>query len=257
MRHVNEGGERDGVLLPDIPILFEDEHIVVVNKPSGVMVHADGYSFEPTVSDWLIARAPEARGVGEEGRAQDGTPLERSGVVHRLDRDTSGVLVLAKTQETFLHLKRQFHDRLVRKEYRAFVYGIMKEQWGTIDRPIGRSAHDPRLRSAEHGARGRLRNAITDWELIGQTITHAYLRLRPRTGRTHQIRAHLKSISRPIIMDPLYATDEMRKGQNLGFERLALHAYSLSIVLPSEEERLFLAPLPSDFERAETLLASA
>lgn len=238
-------------------VIYEDEHVLVVNKPAGMVVHADGRSEGRTVVDWFLARVPTARGVGEPGFAQDGTPLERSGVVHRLDRETSGVLILAKTEEAFVHLKRQFHDHLVRKEYRAVVYGTMKEKWGTVDRPIGRSVRDFRLRSAQRGARGTLREAVTDWELIGQSGTHAYLKILPRTGRTHQIRVHLKAIGRPIVGDELYAPEELRKGDNLGFTRLALHAYTLKLVLPSGEEKTFIAPFPLDFEEASTAIATA
>lgn len=253
MEHGSDG--KGSSIMGDHVVLYEDADVLVINKPAGIMVHADGRSTEPTVVDWFLARAPRARGVGEPGFAQDGTPLERSGVVHRLDRDTSGVLILAKTPTAFLHLKAQFHDRLVRKEYRAFVYGSMKERWGTIDRPIGRSAKDFRLRSAERGARGTLRKAVTDWECIGQSAQHAYLRVMPRTGRTHQIRVHLRAIGRPIIADPLYARDVQAPGGDLGFTRLALHAYMLKITLPSGVEKQFLAPLPLDFEQASTTLA--
>ncbi len=241
----------------EITILHEDAQMLVINKPSGIMVHADGRSTEPTVVDWLLARVPEVQGVGEPGFAQDGTVLERSGVVHRLDRDTSGVLVLAKTQESFLHLKAQFHDRLTKKEYRAVVHGTMREKWGTINRPIGRSAKDFRLRSAERGARGILRDATTDWELIGQSETHAYLKIRPKTGRTHQIRVHMKSIGRPIVHDELYTPPEFEGRDMLGFTRLALHAYSLTIASLGGDEKVFLAPLPADFEEASTTIATA
>ena len=254
MEHGND--EKVSSIMGGHVVLYEDDEVLVINKPAGIMVHADGRSAESTVVDWFLARAPEARGVCEPGFAQDGTPLERSGVVHRLDRDTSGVLILAKTQDAFLHLKAQFHDRLVRKEYRAFVYGTMKERWGTIDRPIGRSAKDFRLRSAERGARGTLRKAVTDWECIGQSAHHAYLRVMPRTGRTHQIRVHLRAVGRPIIADPLYARDVQARSGDLGFTRLALHAYMLKIMLPSGVEKQFLAPLPLDFEQASTTLAA-
>ncbi len=239
----------------EITILYEDDVTLVINKPSGMMVHNDGRSTEKTVVDWFLARVPTARGVGEGGFAQDGTPLERSGVVHRLDRDTSGLLVLAKTQESFLHLKHQFHEHLIKKEYRAFVYGTMKEKWGTVDRKIGRSTKDFRLRSAQRGARGTLREAVTDWELIGQSDTHAYLRLLPKTGRTHQIRVHMKAIGKPIVQDMLYAPEELLQGDNLGFTRLALHAYALKIVLPDGVEHSFIAPYPNDFEVASTSIA--
>ena len=240
----------------DIIVLYEDGDVVVINKPSGIMVHNDGRNTEPTVVDWFLARNPTASGIGEPGHAHDGSPLERSGVVHRLDTETSGVLILAKNQGAFEHLKHQFHDHLVRKEYRAFVYGTMKEKWGTVDRPIGRSTKDFRLRSAQRGARGTLRPAVTDWELIGQSATHAYLKLMPKTGRTHQIRVHLKAIGRPIVCDTLYAPEELLRGDSLGLHRLGLHAYMLKLVLPKGEEKTFLAPLPDDFEAASTSLAT-
>lgn len=241
----------------EITILYEDDDVMVINKPSGIMVHGDGRSDDKTVVDWFLSRVPEARGVGEPGFAQDGSPLERSGVVHRLDKETSGVLIFAKTQKAFTHLKRQFHDRLTKKEYRAFVYGSMKEKWGSINRPIGRHSKDFRLRSAEKGARGHLREAKTDWELVGQSDKFAYLKLLPKTGRTHQIRAHLKSLSRPIVNDSLYATEALLKSENLGFKRLALHAYKLTITTPNGEEQTFIAPRPQDFEEAEVSLARA
>ena len=254
MQHESEG--RASNESPEPAILYEDDSMMVVNKPSGMMVHNDGRNSEQTVVDWFLARAPSARGVGETGFAQDGSPLERSGVVHRLDRETSGVLVLAKTQDAFTHLKEQFHDHYIKKEYRTFVYGTMKERWGTIERPIGRSTKDFRLRSAQRGARGTLREAITDWELIGQSATHAYLKITPKTGRTHQIRVHLKAIGRPIVHDDLYAPEELLHGDNLGFSRLALHAYKLKIVVPSGEEMLFIAPFPLDFEEASISIAT-
>lgn len=238
-----------------ISVLYEDADMIVVYKPAGIMVHSDGRNAQATVVDWLLARAPTARGVGEPGNAFDGVPLERSGIVHRLDRDTSGVLILAKTQSAFLHLKAQFHDRQVRKEYRAFVYGTMREKWGIINRPIGRSAKDFRLRSAQRGARGVLRDATTEWELLAQSATHAYLALRPKTGRTHQIRVHLKAIGHPVVHDILYAVSAERARGDLGFERLALHAYSVSIVCPSGEKKEFVAPFPDDFETAVRSLA--
>ncbi len=236
--------------VPDIPVLYEDDSVVVIHKPSGLLVHGDGRSDEVTVVDWLLAREPLARGVGETQRAQDGSPLERSGVVHRLDKDTSGVLILAKTHDAFTHLKKQFHDRLAQKEYRAFVYGTMKERWGTIQRPIGRSAKDFRMRSAERGAKGLLRPSVTDWECIVQSDTHAYLKILPKTGRTHQIRVHLRSIGHAIVGDMLYAPKEFLKKESLGFSRLALHAYSLTLTLPGGNKKTWIAPLPEDFNTA-------
>lgn len=241
-------------MIEGIGILYEDNDVIVIDKPAGMLVHSDGRSDEPTVVDWFLSRVPSAKGVGEPGRAQDGTPLERSGVVHRLDKDTSGVLVLAKTPEAFTHLKAQFHDRLAKKEYHAFVYGTMKDRWGTIDRAIGRSARDFRLRSAERGARGTLRPAVTDWECLMQSGGHAYLKVSPRTGRTHQIRVHLKAIGHPIIADQLYASADLLKKDTLGFVRLALHARSLTLTLPNGSVGTYTAPFPQDFVRAQELV---
>jgi 23S rRNA pseudouridine1911/1915/1917 synthase len=242
--------------LEKIKILYEDNDIVVIDKPSGIPVHEDGRSTVPTVVDWFLSHSPESKGVGDPGKGPDGSLLERSGIVHRLDKDTSGVLLLVKHQDAFVHMKAQFHDRLVQKEYRAFVYGTMKEKWGTITRQIGRSPSNFKLRSAEKGARGLLRDAQTDWELIGQSKTHAYLRLLPKTGRMHQLRVHLKSMSRPIVGDVLYAPTPLLEGNNLGFSHLALHAYSLRTTTPSGEQKTFIAPIPPDFEAAETTLAT-
>lgn len=242
----------------DIPILYEDNEVVVIDKPSGVMVHGDGRKGDKdegeTVADWHVARAPKARGVGEPLILADGTTIDRPGVVHRLDQETSGVLILAKTQTAFLHLKTKFHDRLVEKEYRAFVYGRMKESQGVIERAIGRSAQDFRLRSAQRGAHGRLREAETVWECIKTTADYSYLQLLPKTGRRHQLRVHLKAINHPIVCDRLYAPKRVEKDPNaLGFTRLALHAHMLTIMLPSGSTQTFTAPLPEDFVYATKL----
>lgn len=243
-------------ILDGITVLYEDGDVLVISKPAGLVVHHDGRTSESTVVDWFLSRVPEARGVGEPGHAPDGAELNRSGVVHRLDRDTSGVLMLAKTQEAFSVLKQQFHNHVVKKEYRTFVYGAMKNREGTITRRIGRNTKDFRLRSAEYGARGTLREAVTDWKVIAQSARHAYLSVFPKTGRTHQIRVHLKSIGRPIIGDVLYAPASLLLGEDLGLSRLALHAYALTTTLPSGEEKTFIAPLPHEFEEAEHALAT-
>jgi 23S rRNA pseudouridine1911/1915/1917 synthase len=239
----------------DIPVLYEDEDVVVIDKPSGILVHGDGRTEEPTVADWHAQRVPTAKEVGEPLTLPTGQTLHRPGVVHRLDAETSGVLILAKTDAAFLHLKEQFKERMAQKEYRAFVYGAVREEQGAINRPIGRSAKDFRLRSAQRGARGRLRDATTRWQRIAENGTFSYLALFPETGRTHQLRVHLKALNYPIVGDRLYAPKQVTaQAHALGFERLALHAYRLSIVLPSGERADFTAPLPEDFLHAETLL---
>lgn len=242
-------------------ILFENNDVLVINKPVGIMVHADGVSNEPTVVDWFLTRVPEAKGVGEPGKSPTGAQLERSGVVHRLDRETSGVLILAKTSAAFLHLKAQFHDRLAKKEYRALVYGPMRERWGTINKKIGRSPADFRKRSAMPGARGQLREAVTDWECIGQAQLEgehfSYLKVLPKTGRTHQIRVHLRAIDRPVVQDQLYADHLIPTSSNLGLTRMALHAHVLELTLPDGNLARFIAPVPPELEAAAERIAEA
>ncbi len=208
----------------DLPILYEDVDIVAVNKPAGVMTHPDGRSSEETASDWFAAHYPESATVGETQRLQDGTEITRPGVMHRLDRETSGVLVFAKTPEAHTYLKEAFQERQVHKTYLAFVYGVPKDRKGIIDFPIGRSTQDFRLRSAQPKAKGILREALTRWEIISDIGTHALMKVMPETGRTHQIRVPY----------------------DLGFNRLGLHAYELDIQLPSGENKIITAPLPTD-----------
>ena len=247
--------------MTNLEIIFETESVLVINKPAGLLVHADKQSTDWTVVDWLLDYYPQSQGVGEEERLPDGSLLERSGIVHRLDRETSGVMILAKTQAAYQLLKAEFHERRAYKEYRAFVYGFMAEKRGVIDRPIGRSRRDPRRRSAQRGATGNCRPAITDWELLKQGFDgtqaerFAYLKLVPKTGRTHQLRAHLKAIDRPIVGDGLYAPASLRAGNNLSINRLALHAYRLEIMLPDSEPKSFVAPLPTVLIEAEERIA--
>lgn len=246
---------------PQVPVvIYEDADILVVNKPAGMLVHEDGHTaHEETLVAWFLARSPEAKGVGEATTSPKGQVLERSGVVHRLDRETSGLVILAKNPDAHAHLKAQFHDRLAKKEYRAFVYGRMHERWGTIDRPIGRSARDFRLRSAQRGARGLLRPATTDWERIAtgeyEGEIYSYIKLMPKTGRTHQLRVHLKAIDRPIVQDPLYAAELPKRSNNLGLTGLALHAHILELTLPNGQHERFIAPVPFEFEEAAERIA--
>jgi 23S rRNA pseudouridine1911/1915/1917 synthase len=231
----------------DVPILYEDDDIVAINKPAGLMVHADGRSTDETASDWFAKRYPASAEVGETQRLQDGTEIRRPGVVHRLDRDTSGVLVLAKTPEAHVFLKEAFQNREAKKTYLAFVYGVPNEVKGTIDFSIGRSRQDFRLRSAQPHKRGILRDAITHFKVVGDIGSHALLEVRPETGRTHQIRVHLKAIHHPIVCDPLYAPG---RPCDLGLPRLGLHAYQLDIPLQSGERLVLTAPLPADMKDA-------
>jgi 23S rRNA pseudouridine1911/1915/1917 synthase len=243
----------------NIPILYEDDSVVAVDKPSGLLVHPDGKTDEATLVDWLLERYPEIRDVGEAWESTSGEVILRSGIVHRLDRETSGVLVIAKNQGTFLHLKKQFQSRSIKKIYNAFVYGVLKDDAGVIDRPIGKSAKDFRLWSAQRGSRGVLRDAVTEYAVLkrptppgrarGSEAT--YVEARPKTGRTHQLRVHFKAIHHPVVCDALYAP---KQPCILSLTRLALHARSLIFELPSGETVAAEAPLPAEFTRALELL---
>lgn len=241
-------------MIPEI--IYEDAGLLVIDKPAGLIVHSDGRTKEPSVAEWALAKYPSLVGVGEPWTSPQGEVIARPGIVHRLDRDTSGVLVLAKTQEAYAFLKRQFQERTTEKKYRAFVYGHPSEERGVIEAEIVRiRAVPPRWGVAREGEEKKHRAAITEWRVLARGADPmtgekaAYLEVEPKTGRTHQIRVHLKHVNHPVVCDPLYA-----KGRPciLGFSRTALHALSLSLSLPSGERRTFEAPLPNDF--AEGLL---
>lgn len=237
----------------EIKVLYEDSNILVINKPSGIMVHGDGRTKEKTVVDWFISKYPESEGVGEPAKDQKGNYINRSGVVHRLDKETSGALILVKTQEAFENIKSQFQTNSIEKEYHAFVYGSVKLDSGTINRPIGRSSSDFRKWSAQRGARGELREAITDYKVIIRSNKYSFVYAFPKTGRTHQIRVHFKAINYPLVCDGLYAP---KVENQLGFKRLALHAYSVSFMDKRGEKMKVIAPYPQDFEMALERLQS-
>lgn len=247
---------------PTIPVLYEDEHVLVLNKPAGISVHGNGKTKEYTVADWILKKYPSLASVGEPQGGKGDIP--RPGIVHRLDKETSGSLVVAKDQPAYLFLKKQFAGRMVAKTYRAFAHGTFKKERGIINKPIGRSAGAFAGRAAGERARGVTRDAITIFKVIragkdkkaeGEARPISYLELFPKTGRTHQIRVHLASIQHPVVCDTLYAPNHT---PTLGFKRLALHAYSIKITLPYKGGRkLFIAPLPPDFLLAEKRLAKA
>jgi 23S rRNA pseudouridine1911/1915/1917 synthase len=234
-----------------IEILYEDNDLLAVNKPSGLIVHSDGRTKEPSLCDWLIEKYPDIKKVGEPWRATDGTIIWRPGIVHRLDRETSGALLIAKTPEAYEFFKKQFQERRVKKTYRAFVYGLVKNDTGFIDKPIGRSKSDFRKWSAEYGARGDRREAATSYKVLERGKRATYIEAYPETGRTHQIRVHMKAVGHPIVHDSLYAP----KGEHiLGFSRMALHSFYIDVVTPAQKVLHIEAPLPADFKKAEKML---
>lgn len=238
----------------ELSIIYEDQEVLVINKPAGLIVHSDGRTEEASVAEWVLAKYPALKEVGEPWVSPQGETIPRPGIVHRLDRGTSGVMIIAKTNETYEFLKQQFQDRSTEKRYRAFVYGHPKAYKGTIEAEIVRiRSTPPRWGVKRKGEERKHRAAITEWEVLARSEDPetkeqvAYLEARPKTGRTHQIRVHFKYLNHPIICDPLYA-----KGRPclFGFGRAALHAFSLSIDLPGGARKTFEAPLPPDFLHA-------
>ena len=239
------------MILNKVKILFEDEDVLVINKPVGLVVHADGKTEELNLCDWILKNYPKLEDVGEPLVLKEGTEIKRPGIVHRLDRETSGVLIIAKNQKSFLFLKEQFKSRKIKKIYNSFVWGEMKEEEGEINRPIGRSRKDFRLWSAQRGTRGKLREAITEYKVLKKNKDFSFLEINLKTGRTHQIRVHMKAVNHPVVGDKLYAP---KRDFALGFERVALHAFSVSFVLPKGNEIEVKAQLSDDFQKALELL---
>lgn len=231
----------------EVSIVYEDDMILGISKPAGLAVHEDGHTEGPFLTDWVRTNRPALIGVGETMRLQNGTVIDRPGIVHRIDRDTSGIMVLAKTQEAFTHIKQQFQGRDIEKLYHAVVWGEMTQAQGTIDRPIGRSRKDFRLWTSGPTAGGTMRSATTRWSALAVGKGFSYLAVEPKTGRTHQIRVHMKDIGHPVVCDLRYGA---KKGCALGFERLALHAHTVSLAHPEGHRITLEAPVPPEFDKA-------
>jgi 23S rRNA pseudouridine1911/1915/1917 synthase len=223
----------------EIPVLYEDDALLAINKPEGVQMHPAGNVAMKTVAHWVITQYPKLRTVGED-------PL-RPGIVHRLDRETSGVLVIAKTNAAFQGLKELFQERKIKKTYIALVYGHMPDLEGQINKPLIRHSGELKRFVVEtqvvpEGAR----KAVTLYRVMARYAEYDLLLVEPQTGRTHQIRVHLASLGCPIVGDKLYAFKSMRRGKKLFSERQMLHALRLKFTLFSKKY-LFEAPLPEDF----------
>lgn len=242
-------------------VLFESKELLVIDKPMGLIVHRDGRTFEPSVAEWVLHHYPELADVGEPWTSPQGETISLPGIVHRLDRTTSGVLLIAKTAEMYQYMKQQFRERKIEKTYRAWVYGHMNpsnssgQASGTIIAEIVRTKDVPKRWMARPTTREDARAAITNWtvqkEITDPTTGEAasLLEITPETGRTHQIRVHLASIDHPIVADHLYAAV---RNPILGFSRPALHAHGISLVIDGKRHT-FTAPLPHDFQREENL----
>lgn len=245
--------EQDERLEPeDIPltILHEDDALIVLDKAADMVVHPGAGIPGGTLASALLHHAPTLAGVGGEGRA---------GLVHRLDRGTTGAMVVAKTHEAHAHLQAQFQQRSVEKRYRAFTWGRPKESSGRIDLPIGR---DPRNRVRMATSVPGARPALSEWSVLEEIPGFAQLEVQIHTGRTHQVRVHLKAIGYPIVGDLEYAgdraksvNDPQRRALLKRFTRPALHAETLSFDHPTSGERLeFRVPLPRDMRELWTAL---
>ncbi|MDQ3076140.1 MAG: RluA family pseudouridine synthase [bacterium] len=230
-----------------IKVLYEDSNILVIDKPGGIAVHPDGRSKEKTITDWVLKNYPKMKNVGEPS-TYEGKEIPRPGVVHRLDKDTSGVLVLAKNQKAHEFLKAQFQNREVKKVYHTVVQGWVRDERGIINKSIGRSPNDFRKRLAGRGARGELREAVTEYRVLKRfkdtENKFTYVEVRPKTGRTHQIRVHMKFLNHPVVCDELYNPG---KPAPKGFERLALHAKSIEFKNLKGETTKVESLLPKEF----------
>ena len=238
-----------------LELLHQDAELLVVNKPAGLTVHPGAGQRTGTLANALLhASAGRLSTLGGE---------DRPGIVHRLDKDTSGLIVCARTDRAHRFLSQQFHDRLVDKRYLAIVEGAPLEDSGTVDAPIGRSLRDRKKMAVRRDGEGR--HAVTHWKVLERFVTapgarsqgsapvaHALVELRIETGRTHQIRVHMASIHHPVAADETYgqaALLTLAGGEPL-LARQALHARSLAVAHPDGGVLALEAPLPQDMSRA-------
>ena len=216
--------ELDVIPVIDLPILYEDDDCLVVNKPAGILTHAQGaLSNEATVATFIRDRLQGLEGA-------------RGGIVHRLDRATSGVIMCAKHQEALSFLQKQFSQRKAKKTYMAIVEGHLNVKEAVIDMPIERNPKAPA--TFRVGANGK--PSTTKYEVIEEGPKYSLIEMKPTTGRTHQLRVHMAQQGHPIVGDPLY-------GKGAFGDRLYLHALSLEITLPNRERQTFTAPMPAEF----------
>ena len=210
----------------DLPILYEDDDVIVVNKPSGLLTHAKGgLSDEPTVAEIIRPKTSFA------------TDTDRPGIVHRLDRDTSGLLIIAKNPESAAHLQRQFAERTAMKTYVAITNDKPKLNAAKIDLPIGRNPSAPSTFRIDPNGKP----AQTTYHVLAENNTQSLVELEPTTGRTHQLRVHLAHLNAPILGDRVYG-----KSSDC---RMMLHARKLEITLPSGERKVFEAAIPDEFKK--------
>ena len=221
-----------------LDIVYEDEHFLIVNKPSGMVVHPSPGHYSGTLVHALLHHCKDLKGIG--GR-------ERPGIVHRLDKDTSGVLVVAKSDLVHRHLSNQFKERTVNKVYIALVQGVMKKNRGEIDLPIGRDTRDRKKFSSRTV---KPKNAKTIFSVLKRFKDATLLELKPETGRTHQLRVHLSHLNHPVAGDSFYGGRGYSKIGGVKIERLMLHAMKLGITHPVTGKYMeFEPPIPADMKK--------
>ena len=236
----------------EIPILFEDDSLLVINKPPGVVVQRANSVKSQTVEDWMEEKVPRLKleGHSDEDKIFQG----RAGIVHRIDKETSGCLLLAKTPQAFGELQKQFKDHQVTKTYLAIVHGKLVPEQGEIRAPVGRLPwHRERFGIVPGG-----KEAVTKYT-VGQTWQAIHderkeevslVELYPETGRTHQIRVHLKYMSHPIVGDYLYAGRKVSRADRAWVGRVMLHAWKIAFLHPVTGSQLAMeAPIPDDMKR--------
>jgi 23S rRNA pseudouridine1911/1915/1917 synthase len=229
-----------------LDVVYEDAHLLVVNKPAGLVVHPASSHRRGTLVHALLHHCTDLSGIGG---------VLRPGIVHRLDKGTSGLLVVAKSDAAHQGLQAQFKAHSTDREYLALVRGVPTADSGSIAAPIGRRRSDPKRFTARRGRLRSPREARTHWRLERRFRELALLRVRLETGRTHQIRVHLASVGLPVAGDPVYGGGRS-VARELGLERQALHAALLGFEHPQLERRLrFEAPLPADLARVLEALA--
>src|SRR3954462_4009788 len=228
----------------DIPltIVFEDEHLLVVDKPAGLVVHPAAGNFDGTLVNALLHHCGGSlSGIGG---------VARPGIVHRIDKDTSGLLVVAKTDVAHEGLAKQFAAHSIGRRYLAIVNGVPKTSQGTVDAPLARSATNRKKIAIVEGKRGK--RAVTHWRRLSLLNDAALVECRLETGRTHQVRVHMASIGHPLVGDPVYGRSGKSHGKllkELGFHRQALHAAELGFIDPVTKRRLsFSSPMPADMQ---------
>lgn len=225
-----------GLSAEDIPltIIFENQDLLIVDKPAGMVVHPSPGHERGTLVHAALGHAPDLQGVGGE---------ERPGIVHRLDKETSGLIVIAKNERAHRWLQDQFRGRTVKKVYLALVDGAPPTPIGRVEAPIGRNSSHRKLMAVVPLDKGR--EAVSEYRTLEQFAEHTLLEVHPLTGRTHQIRVHMAFLGCPVTGDTVYG----RRRPTLPLERHFLHAHRLTIVLPGEERaRTFEAPLPPELQ---------